>query len=243
MYFSIVIKLILGMAGVLLFLRMTGKTQMARLTPLDTVNTIVLGALVGSIIYMPDTRIWVLAFAMVVWFVLNILVRLLLRINRFNRLVHGQPDYLIKEGKINLKLLKRNNLGIDQFRAKLRERGIYSLFDVDEVIFETDGKFTFIKKHREGEGSYLVVSNGEISEKIVAECGHDTAWLKQQLTALGYGEVEKVFCAEYTPGRGFYVIDMQGNIRNDEKTGSAHRTQRRKGRRQRKRTPAAQQGQ
>ncbi len=56
MYWSIVIKLIIGMIGVLLFLRMTGKTQMANLTALDTVNTIVLEALVGSIIYMPDTR-------------------------------------------------------------------------------------------------------------------------------------------------------------------------------------------
>lgn len=33
MYWSIFIKLVLGMIGVLLFLRLTGKTHMANLTP------------------------------------------------------------------------------------------------------------------------------------------------------------------------------------------------------------------
>ncbi len=223
MYWSIVIKLIIGMIGVLLFLRMTGKTQMANLTPLDTVNTIVLGALVGSIIYMPDTRMWVLAFAMVVWFILNLLVRQLLKINLFNKLIHGKPDFLIKDGKINLKILQRNNLGIEQFRAKLRESKIFSLLDVDEVVFETDGKFTIIKR-KEGNESYLLINNGEIAERVLEECGYDTDWLNQQLTNLGYEEIDKIFCAEYTPDRGFYIIDMEGNIMNIDQNGKVEKT-------------------
>lgn len=222
MYWSIVIKLILGMIGVLLFLRMTGKTQMANLTPLDTVNTIVLGALVGSIIYMPDTRVWILAFAMLVWFLLNMLVRLLLRVNFFSKLIHGEPETLIKDGRIDLKMLKRNNLGIDQFRAKLRESEIYSLLDVNEVVFETDGKFTIIKK-RDGSESYLLISNGEVVEKELEESGHDEEWLNKHLAELGYEKFDNVFCAEYTPKRGFYIIDTDGNIMNKNKEGEVNK--------------------
>lgn len=60
MYLSIAIKLLVGMLGVIFFLRISGKTQMAQLTPLDSVNSFVLGALVGGVIYNPDTRygIW-----------------------------------------------------------------------------------------------------------------------------------------------------------------------------------------
>lgn len=222
MYWSITIKLILGMIGVLLFLRMTGKTQMANLTPLDTVNTIVLGALVGSIIYMPDTRVWILAFAMLIWFILNMLVRLLLRINYFSKLIHGEPETLIKDGKIDLKMLKRNNLGIDQFRAKLRESEVYSLLDVDEVVFETDGKFTIVKQ-RDGSESYLLISNGEVVEKELEESGHNEEWLKEHLSKLGYNEFDEVFCAEYTPKRGFYIIDRDGNIMNKNKKGEVNK--------------------
>ena len=203
------------MLGVLIFLRMTGKTQMANLTPLDTVNTIVLGALVGSIIYMPDTRVWILAFAIVVWFVLNILVRLLLRINFFKDLIHGKPEFLIKDGKINLKTLQKNHLGIEQFRAKLRESNIFSLLDVNEVVFETDGELTIIKK-KEKEDSYLLVNNGDILEDNLKEANHDKKWLEQELAGLGYSEIKKIFCAEYTPNRGFYIIDMDGSILNKQ---------------------------
>ncbi len=222
MYWSIVIKLIIGMIGVLLFLRMTGKTQMANLTPLDTVNTIVLGALVGSIIYMPDTRVWILGFAMLVWFVLNMLVRLLLRINFFSKLIHGEPETLIKDGRIDLQMLKRNNLGIDQFRAKLRESEIFSLLDVDEVVFETDGEFTIIKKSK-GSESYLLISNGDIVKEELESSGHDEDWLNKHLGELGYEKYDELFAAEYTPERGFYVIDKEGNIMNKNKEGEVNK--------------------
>ena len=58
MYLSIAIKLLVGMLGVIFFLRISGKTQMAQLTPLDSVNSFVLGALVGGVIYNPDTPVW-----------------------------------------------------------------------------------------------------------------------------------------------------------------------------------------
>lgn len=210
------------MIGVLLFLRMTGKTQMANLTPMDTVNTIVLGALVGSIIYMPDTRVWVLGFAMLVWFILNLLVRYLLKINYFNKLIHGKPEFLIKDGKINLKILNSNNLGIDQFRAKLRESEVYSLLDVDEVVFETDGEFTIIKK-KDGSESYLLVSNGEIVKEELEASGNNDNWLAENLKELGYDKFSDIFCAEYTPKRGFYIIDMEGNIMNKNKKGEVRK--------------------
>ena len=53
-YIDIATKLITGMVGILFFLRITGKAQMAQLTPLDTVSAFVIGALVGGVIYSPD---------------------------------------------------------------------------------------------------------------------------------------------------------------------------------------------
>lgn len=55
---SIVVKVLVGMLGVLFFLRISGKTQMAQLTPLDSVNAFVLGALVGGVVYNPDLSAW-----------------------------------------------------------------------------------------------------------------------------------------------------------------------------------------
>lgn len=64
MYLTIIVKIVVGMLGVLFFLRISGKTQMAQLTPLDSVNAFVLGALVGGVIYSPDVSAWQLVFSL-----------------------------------------------------------------------------------------------------------------------------------------------------------------------------------
>ena len=58
------------MLGVLFFLRISGKTQMAQLTPLDSVNAFVLGALVGGVIYS-DLSVWYMIFALGTWTIVN----------------------------------------------------------------------------------------------------------------------------------------------------------------------------
>ena len=49
-YIAIALKLVTGMIGILVFLRIAGKAQMAQITPLDTVSAFVIGALVGGIL-------------------------------------------------------------------------------------------------------------------------------------------------------------------------------------------------
>ena len=63
MYVNIALKLITGMLGILVFLRITGKAQMAQLTPLDTVSAFVIGALVGGVLYNPDMSMWHIPYA------------------------------------------------------------------------------------------------------------------------------------------------------------------------------------
>ena len=72
MYWLMALKLVVGMLGVLFFLRLSGKTQMAQLTPLDSVNAFVLGALVGGVIYTAEVSVWQLIFSLAVWTVVNL---------------------------------------------------------------------------------------------------------------------------------------------------------------------------
>ena len=52
-YIAIALKLVTGMIGILVFLRIAGKAQMAQITPLDTVSAFVIGALVGGFYTIP----------------------------------------------------------------------------------------------------------------------------------------------------------------------------------------------
>ena len=161
MILSIIIKIIIGMSGVIFFLRISGKTQMAQLTPLDSVNAFVLGALIGGVIYNPDLSVWYMIFALGTWTIVNMTIRYLLRFSLIRRLVKGDTVMIVRNGQINLKEFKRNGLEMEQFRTMLREVGIFSMFDVDDARFETNGKLTVSLKRNISE-SYLFVNNGSI---------------------------------------------------------------------------------
>ena len=181
---TLTLKLVVGLLGILFFLRITGKTQMAKMTALDTVNTIVLGGIIGGIMYSPATSVWWLVYCIVAWTALNMGLRYLLRWNIFNRLINGRDEMLIDNGKVNLKVLKRNNLDIDQFRTKLRELDIFSLKDVKKVRFESDGQLTVFKNT--SEESYLLIRGGQVLQDEMDEAGLTKTWPKQEIGKIGY---------------------------------------------------------
>ncbi len=204
------------MLGVLFFLRISGKTQMAQLTPLDSVNAFVLGALVGGVIYSPDISAWQLVFSLGVWTCFNMGIRYLLRFKTLRRLIKGDTVMIVRDGQINLKEFKRNGLEMEQFRTLLRENGIFSMLDVNDVRFETNGQLTVSKKKSKSE-SFLFVNNGSILQSSLEGSGKTEEWLKSNLSRQGYSDIDELFCVEWTPGRGFYVTQKNENESITEK--------------------------
>ena len=208
MYLSIAIKLLVGMLGVIFFLRISGKTQMAQLTPLDSVNSFVLGALVGGVIYNPDTPVWYLVFAFAVWTAANVSLRYLMRFHRIRRAIKGDSVMLVRDRRLVMREFRRNGLEMEQFRTMLRENGIFSMFDVDDVRFETNGRIT-ISRRNEPPESYLLVNGGKVMEDALERSGKGKRWLLRHLRQAGYPDAEKLFCVEWTPGRGFYSVPLE----------------------------------
>ena len=215
MYLSIAVKLLAGMLGVIFFLRVSGKTQMAQLTPLDSVNAFVLGALVGGVIYNPETSVWQLVFTFVVWTAVNVALRYLMRFRRIRKAIRGDTVMLVRDRKLVLREFRRNGLEMEQFRTMLREIGIFSMFDVDDVRFETNGHIT-VSRRNEPPESYLLVNGGKVLCDSLRRSGKTERRLTRHLREAGYPDAEKLFCVEWTPGRGFYVVPMEERGRNSE---------------------------
>lgn len=213
MYGDIALKLIIGMLGVLFFLRVSGKAQMAQITPLDTVSAFVIGALVGGVIYNPDMDVWHLVFALLIWTLVNLLIRYCLRFRLLRRIIKGDSVYIVKDGALNIKVFKRNLLEMEQLRTLLRSKGVFSMFDVDDVRFETNGDVTVSTKGETSE-SYLLVNNGSVLESSLRNAGQDGKWLDGQLRRLGFGDIRGLYCVEWTPGKGFYIVSKDGKIQN-----------------------------
>ncbi len=211
-YGAIAMKLIVGMIGILAFLRITGKAQMGQLTHLDTVSAFVIGALVGGVLYNPDMTIWHLIFALAVWTAFNMLVRFAMRSAYLRHLIKGESVFLVKDGVLNFRNFKRNSLEMEQFRLMLRQKGIFSMFDVDDVLFEANGAVTVLSP---GQTTYsvLLVNNGEIVESSLAQFNHTQEWVQKAIKRNGFRSPSELFCMEWTPRKGFYFVTFEGNVK------------------------------
>ena len=211
-YGAIAMKLIVGMIGILAFLRITGKAQMGQLTHLDTVSTFVIGALVGGVLYNPDMTIWHLIFALAVWTAFNMLVRFAMRSAYLRHLIKGESVFLVKDGVLNFRNFKRNSLEMEQFRLMLRQKGIFSMFDVDDVLFEANGAVTVLSP---GQTAYsvLLVNNGEIVESSLAQFNHSQEWVQKAIKRNGFRSPSELFCMEWTPRKGFYFVTFEGEVK------------------------------
>ena len=215
-YINIALKLITGMLGILVFLRITGKAQMAQLTPLDTVSAFVIGALVGGVLYNPDMSMWHILFALAVWTGFNMLVRFAMRSARLRHFIKGESSFLVRNGAINFKAFKRNSLEMEQFRMLLRQKGIFSMFDVDDVVFETNGAVTVLPTERTAD-SILFVNNGEIVESSLKKANCSRELVLRNIVRNGFKGPHELSCMEWTPRRGFYFVTFDGDVKRDTK--------------------------
>ena len=211
-YISITLKLVTGMIGILAFLRITGKAQMAQITPLDTVSAFVIGALVGGVLYNPDMSMLHIIFALIVWTGFNMLIRFAMRSAYMRHLIKGKSDFLVKKGIINFGNFKRNSLEMEQFRMLLRQKGIFSMFDVEDVLFETNGAVTVLPTGKTAD-SFLIVNNGEFVESGLAGSEKSKEWALYHIKRNGFNSPSELFCMEWTPNKGIYFVSFEGKVK------------------------------
>ena len=211
-YISITLKLVTGMIGILAFLRITGKAQMAQITPLDTVSAFVIGALVGGVLYNPDMSMLHIIFALIVWTGFNMLVRFAMRSAYMRHLIKGKSDFLVKKGIINFGNFKRNSLEMEQFRMLLRQKGIFSMFDVEDVLFETNGAVTVLPTGKMAD-SFLIVNNGEFVESGLTGSEKSKEWALYHIKRNGFNSPSELFCMEWTPNKGIYFVSFEGKVK------------------------------
>ena len=179
-------------------------------------SAFVIGALVGGVLYNPDMSMWHILFALAVWTAFNMLVRFAMRSARLRHFIKGESSFLVRNGAINFKAFKRNSLEMEQFRMLLRQKGIFSMFDVDDVVFETNGAVTVLPTERTAD-SILFVNNGEIVESSLKKANCSRELVLRNIVRNGFKGPHELFCMEWTPRRGFYFVTFDGDVKRDTK--------------------------
>lgn len=220
LYETIFFEIVGGYIILFLVVRLLGKSQISQISPFDFISALVLGELVGNAIYDKETGFGIVVFAIVIWGILIYITEFLTQKSRRLRyLLEGRASIIIHKGKLEWKQMKRNHLDIDQLQQLLRDKGVFSLQEVEFAILENNGSISVLRKTEadqptlkdlkiDGENRvfpYTIVSDGVVLNQNLQAAGLDEEWLYQELKQKGVYSPGDISYAEYAPGKELFI--------------------------------------
>ena len=137
----------LAYAGLVLFLRISGKRTLSKLNAFDLVVTVALGSTLATILLDENVALaeGLVAFATLIglqWLVTWTSVRW----KRFSRAVRAEPAVLVRDGAPVEAALRRERITHDELLSAVRESGGREIGQAEVVLLEGDGSLTAILK-------------------------------------------------------------------------------------------------
>ena len=181
---------------VLLVMRMMGKREISQMQPFELVIAIMIADL--ATVPMSDTGIPITSGIVPILALLlfQLIISIInLKSITFRKIVCGKPRILIYRGKIDEQALKKEKVTINELQERLREKGIFTIGDVEYAIIETSGDLSVIQKPEKRntipedfniipdyEGiPYDLIIDGKIMHDNLKQIGRDEKWLKKEV--------------------------------------------------------------
>ncbi|WP_165005458.1 YetF domain-containing protein [Enterococcus sp. ZJ1668] len=211
MFFTIALKLVFGLMGLLLVVRLLGKKSMSEITPFDLVYTLVLGGILEESTYDDNVHVGHVLFAIALWALMIFgIERIVQKNEKVNRWVKGEPSVLIKDGVLNMAELSKNHIEMEQLRAILRQQGCFSLENAKHVVLENAGQMSVLKKSEDDKAlSILLIDEGQIQYSVLRSNRLDEAWLREHLKQEGHETIEDLLYVEWSEEKGFYTVTKE----------------------------------
>lgn len=208
MFLTIALKILVGLLGLLIVVRVLGKKAMSEITPFDLIYTLVLGGILEESLYDDKVNVGHLLFAIALWaFLIYFIEKIVQKNEKINRWLKGEPSVLIKDGILNLKELTRNHIEMEQLRTMSRQQQCFSLENAKHVVLENAGQISVIVHSTEDKVlSIMLVDQGHIQKEVLKTHQLSKDWLIENLKKAGHETLKKLVYVEWSEEKGFYVI-------------------------------------
>ena len=128
-------------------LRLAGKRELAQVSPFDLVVLLTISNTVQNAIIGEDNSLTGGLIGGATLLIVNALVaRLIYRYRKLEKVVEGEPDFLIQKGKINQKILEREAITEEELLLAAHKEGILKLEDVEDATIDANGLIVFSAK-------------------------------------------------------------------------------------------------
>lgn len=132
-------------AGLIVFLRVSGKRTLSKMNAFDFVVTVALGSTLAAVLTSTQTPLADGMAALALLIGLQYLVAMLsVRSKGFRHVIKSEPALLYHRGQFLEEALRRERVVRDEILAAMRSSGFMDLCEVDAVVLEIDGTFSVL---------------------------------------------------------------------------------------------------
>jgi uncharacterized membrane protein YcaP (DUF421 family) len=146
---------------------------------------------------------------------------------RFRRLICGNPTTLIKDGILQQQAMRRNRFTLDELIEELRAQGVTDLKSVKYAVLETNGQLSVLlypefqpaTPHQLGKAvrddiflPSILINDGRVIHRTLAERGLDDAWLAKTIRARGYRDTREILLLTIDNAGKILCIGKDGAI-------------------------------
>jgi uncharacterized membrane protein YcaP (DUF421 family) len=173
-----------------------GKREVGELSLFDVVIFMMMAELGVNLIEAPDLTFKDIYLPLVVLLLCQrFSAYLALKFPRPHRLFDGEATYIYKDGKFNLKAMRKERYSLTDFLQQLHEKEIKGLQDLDYALLESSGKLSAFKKDKQGSTGivYDVILYGVLQKNILRQSGLTEADVHTFLRMEGYEGYQQIF--------------------------------------------------
>lgn len=135
---------------ILLLTRALGRRELAEMSPFELIVLVVMGDLIQQGVTQEDYSITGAMLALGTMALWSLLISYAgFRWTGVQKVAHGVPALVFREGEPLLDVLKTHRMGMDDLLDAAREHGIGDLNELEYAVLEPDGEFSFVKLDRE----------------------------------------------------------------------------------------------
>ena len=119
------------------------------------------------------------------------------------KLLIGNPSYVIKRGKLDVRELSRLRMGLPELLGELRLKDVGDISEVEYAVLEDNGKLSVLKK---GDIlSHAIIIDGVINESALLVANKSKKWLTNHIEAQGI-PLKKIFLLTVDDNNNINII-------------------------------------
>lgn len=192
-------------------LKVMGKREIGKVSTFDIVVFFVISELFSLSLNEPSGSIWHSIIPITIIVLLQLLTAFLsLKINKIRSIVEGKVTFIIYNGELNQKEMKKQRYNIDDLMSQLRAKEIQLPNEVAFAILEDTGALTIIKKSecilKDPEP---IISDGKIMKDVIKRLSLNEDDVLTLLNKEGYTNCSDIFIALLRTDDSLFLISRK----------------------------------